>query len=83
MTLAEALQNVRLETGRTYRCRVRGHLVELRVLEPQPELAAADEPDVMLDAWVALPHPQSVGFGESKLGNLQPPSPPEIPPEDC
>ena len=67
MTLAEALEQVDLEPGKTYRCRVRGVTVELKVcpeLKPRSSVQAspASEPwelrDCDLkpdDAWVELP----------------------------
>ena len=33
-SLMEALESVELAAGQTYRCQVRGQLVEVRVLEP-------------------------------------------------
>jgi hypothetical protein len=56
-SLADALHDVELESGRTYRCRVKELWVELRVLGPVVEPAATPLPeaDVRLDAWTELP----------------------------
>lgn len=57
MPLVEALEQVDLHAGRTYCCRVKGRLVEVRVhpIGP-PQLAKPlSEADVMLDPWVDLP----------------------------
>jgi hypothetical protein len=53
VTLAEALSLVDLRPGQTYREKVNGWTVEVRVLEqaPSPELAE----QVMLQPWVAFP----------------------------
>lgn len=61
VTLEEALSQVPLEAGRTYRCKVNGFRVEVRVQrEMPPELAPAPlvESDVMLDAWIEFPPPK-------------------------
>ena len=78
--LAEALQQVELEPGRTYRCQVRGHWVELRVLGPnaEPEAPAIPEADIMLDPWIELPPPKGGMRVRTRLGKLPPPDPPRI-----
>lgn len=70
MTLAEALESVDLEAGRTYRCRVRGLDVVMSVqpgrtsesdLSPAPRKLLTkelSEDDIMLDAWCELPEPK-------------------------
>lgn len=69
MTLAEALESVDLEPGRTYRCQVRGKAVEVRVGSAAEHGGAAPstkrlltkglcEEDIMLDAWCELPGPK-------------------------
>jgi hypothetical protein len=80
MTLAEALEQVDLEPGKTYRCRVRGVTVELKVcpeLKPQSSVQArpASEPwelrDCDLkpdDAWVELPAPKPLYTIKLKKG---------------
>jgi hypothetical protein len=70
MSLEEALRDVELVPGRTYRCRIRDQWVELRVGEPSD----AEGP---IDPWVELPKPKSAGTVRAKLG---PPDPPDIPP---
>ena len=57
MTLAEALSQVDLETGRTYDCVVNGKRVIVRVAPPSAIAPSAryDESDVMLDPWCELP----------------------------
>jgi len=59
IALVDALAQVELEPGKTYRCQVNGHLVELRVLDGKPAGLAKpySESDVMLDPWVELPRP--------------------------
>jgi hypothetical protein len=82
MSLVEALQQVNLEVGKTYRCEVREHLVEVRVLERQAEPGGIPESDIMLDAWVVLPRPAAIASGESTLGKPRPPTIPDIPAEE-
>ncbi len=81
LTLAEALGQVDLEAGRVYRCQVKGHWVELRVLHSADILPSTryDESDVMLDPWVEFPHPTSGIVIRAKQGTLPLPSVPEIP----
>jgi len=81
LTLVEALGQVDLEEGQVYRCQVKGHWVELRVLgaaEVQPS-AGYDESDVMLDPWVELPRPRSAIRLRARPGSLPLPDAPEIP----
>jgi hypothetical protein len=82
--LAEALGQVDLEAGQVYRCQVKGHWVELRVLGPagvEPS-ARFDESDVMLDPWVEFPLPESGITVVGEFGPLPPPDAPEIPPDE-
>jgi hypothetical protein len=83
-TLIEALNDVELETGRTYRCRVKEFWVELRVLGPAtgPSATTIPESDIRLDAWTELPAPS--GGRTVCLRQVPPdlPDPPDIPPED-
>jgi hypothetical protein len=78
-TLAEALSQVDLQPGHTYREKVNGRTVEVRVLEdePSPELAA----QVMLQPWVEFPF-NPVGTVRATLGTLPLPDPPVIPSDD-
>lgn len=82
--LAEALEKVDLEAGKTYRCRVREKWVVLRVLESNtPDLAKPFmEEDVMLDSWVELPPPKPIKMFPAKLGQAPAFDTPEIPEED-
>ena len=81
LTLVEALGQVDLEEGQVYRCHVKGHWVELRVLgsaEDRPT-AGIDEADVMLDPWIELPRPTSGIRLRARRGSLPLPDVPEIP----
>jgi hypothetical protein len=83
--LVEALEQVDLEVGRTYRYHVKGRVVELRVLEAgSPAMAPAriDESDIMLEPWVELPTPRPVGTVQARLAPPPPPDIPDIPVED-
>ena len=78
LSLAEALEQVELEPGRIYSCRVKGHWVELRVLEPGVDPKSVVDPsDIMLDPWVELPPPTPT---IRVLGRYGPLPPPDIPP---
>lgn len=57
MPLAEALEQVDLDVGRTYCCQVKGRWVQVRVLESEPPRLAKpySASDMMLDPWVELP----------------------------
>lgn len=57
LSLAEALAQVDLQPGHTYREKVNGWTVEVRVLDetPSPELAE----QVMLQPWAWFPDPQA------------------------
>jgi len=81
LSLAEALENVALERGRTYRCQVKGHWIELRVLDRVAEgpCSALAESDIMLDAWTELPAPAGGVHRQSRLGHPELPDVPEIP----
>lgn len=91
MTLAEALENVDLEPGQTYRCNARGHIVEVRVssdADDEGTTATArkrlltknlcDE-DIMLDAWCELPGPTPKFTVTARPGTRLMPDIPEIP----
>ena len=84
MTLAEALEQVDLEPGRTYDCVVKGQRITVRVVPAGTMGPAAryDESDVMLDAWcdlksegIAIPNAQ-VRWGQIPIEI------PEIPQDD-
>ena len=57
MPLAEALEQVQLDPGSTYCCRVKGRWVEVRVLEGEPPCLAKpfEASDERLDPSVELP----------------------------
>lgn len=85
LSLSEALSQVELEPGRTYRCLVNGKRVELRVQEQiSAELLPAplNEAEVMLEPWVELPVPTGGKRLRGKPGQLPPPDVPKIPDED-
>ena len=77
-SLMEALESVELAAGQTYRCQVRGQLVEVRVLGPVAD-SCLDPRDMMLDAWVELPPPSPAGRLRARPGKLPPPDAPFIP----
>ena len=81
LSLVEALGQVHLEAGRVYRCQVKGHWVELRVLGPAEvrPVSVNDESDVMLDPWVEFPRPTSMLSVTGKFGPTTLPDVPEIP----
>ncbi len=81
VSLTEALAQVNLEAGRTYRCNVNGHWVEVRVLESARLLPSCrfDESDVMLDPWVEFPLPPATLSVEGSYAPMQLPDVPEIP----
>jgi hypothetical protein len=84
LTLTEALAQVDLEAGRTYRCQVNGRWVEVRVLESAKVLPSCryDESDVMLDPWVEFPLPAATMVVRAKLGVMPLPDAPEIPADE-
>jgi hypothetical protein len=81
LSIAEALEQVELEPGHIYSCQVKGHWVELRVLQPgqDPASSLIDESDIMLDSWVELPRPTSGIYVRPKRGTLPLPDVIEIP----
>ncbi len=81
--LTEALEQVDLQPGRNYSCRVKNLWVELRVRPAAPELAARfDESDVMLDAWVELPRPEPLARISLKQVPPRLPDVPHIPTDE-
>ncbi len=81
LSLVEALSQTELGAGRTYRCEVKGQLVELRVLGSTAvrHMSAYDESDVMLDPWVELPQPAPMFSVVGEFGPIALPDVPEIP----
>ena len=92
ISLVDALEDVELEAGRTYRCAVRGRRVELRVLpEPADEPDSVGEPaetgglsdeDIRLDPWCDLPSPRPLSRVESRRVAHLPVDIPEIPADE-
>jgi hypothetical protein len=83
-TLAEALDNIELESGRTYRCRTKKFWVELRVLGPvvEPEAEGIPESEIRLDAWTELPAPSGGSLVHTQWGPPDPPDIPDLPSEE-
>ncbi len=81
LSIAEALEQVDLEPGQVYSCRVKGHWVELRVLPAgeRPQPAPIDESDSMLEPWVRLPRPAPTFQVVGAYGPPRQPYIPEIP----
>jgi hypothetical protein len=85
LPLNEALAQVDLEPGRTYRCEVNGKRIELRVLLGSPldmRPVVIDESDIMLDSWVEFPPPGPGIPIKVVPGELPLPDVPHIPSED-
>ncbi len=91
ISLADALEEVELEPGRTYECEVRGRHVELRVFDAPPPVRnhlpfattpGLHEADIRLDPWCELPSPPAVGWLTSELGESPPIDIPEIPTDE-
>ena len=83
--LVEALAQMNLEPGRTYRYEVNGRHVVVRMLEDIPADMLPTpmvESDVMLDAWVELPGPAGGIVTTSRLGEPDLPDPPVIPKDE-
>ena len=81
--LVDALAQMNLEPGRTYRYEIRGKQVEVRVLEDiPPEMLPAPmvKTDVMLEAWAELPEPADGIVTVSRLGEPDFPDAPVIRP---
>ena len=79
MTIAEALKDVDLEAGRTYRVRIDGRVVEVRVLEDLP--SSADQP--MLDPWIEFPHQGAAHRVRASSGQPRQPDPPVFSEDDA
>jgi len=83
LSIAEALEQVELEPGRTYCCQVKGHWVELRVFQAGMDPSSTiDESDIMLDSWVELPRPRSGIYVRAERGTLPLPDVIEITPDN-
>jgi hypothetical protein len=85
--LAEALGQLNLKPGQTYRTLVNGHEFEVRVLEqpihdaPEEETSPHDEA-VMLHPWFTMPDAPMVGTVQARLAMPPLPDPPAIPAND-
>jgi hypothetical protein len=82
MSLEEALSQVELETGKTYRCKVKGQMVVVKVVDslpPSTPPVEIDESDLMMEAWTSLPLPPPRFRVIAKPGKLPPPDRPDIP----
>jgi len=94
MTLSEALESVELEPGRTYRCRVRGKTVEVRIVPDSESNGSSPasrarlltkelcEEDIMLEAWCELSPPADLGELMAEPGERFIPDIPDIPRDD-
>ena len=85
--LAEAIAQLKLEPGQTYRATVDGHEVEVRRLDKTPHLEPADEPSqfadmVMVDLYLDVPPSPNAITVKAYPGKLPLPDPPVIPPDD-
>ena len=82
-SLATALQEVELEAGRVYHCRVGRLHVEVRVEETASALLPTplEASDVMLDPWIDLPAPPPVAVLTATAGPPVLPDLPELPVE--
>jgi hypothetical protein len=83
VSLTEALRDVDLQPGQTYRCEVRGQNAELRVLAPEANgddaESAIPAAEVMLEPWLELPELACRANGFSRLTGSLPPDIPAIP----
>ena len=85
ISLVDALEDVELEAGQTYRCEVRGQQIDLHVLTAPPaehrDESTLCERDVMLDAWCELPRPPVIRRVAAKRVEQLPFDIPQIPEE--
>lgn len=91
--LAEAVDELHLAPGQTYRAKVNGVEVQMyRPVEPPAEQVTPPSPPdeepsqfadmVMLQPWFDSPPPQRVITVKARIGPLPPPDPVVIPPDD-
>jgi hypothetical protein len=84
--LVQALEQMNLEPGKTYRYPVKGLVVEVRLLGKLPsdvQPVSIDESDLAPEAaWVELPGPEPTFRVTVAPGELPPPHLPEMPPAD-
>lgn len=77
-SIADTLQGLDLRPGVTYRTKVNGHTLEIRVIEDDDVPTPALEEQVMMLPWVEIPFfPQ--GTVIARPGPLRLPDPPIIP----
>ena len=78
ISLADALRQVDLQTGRVYQCQVGGLRVEVRVEETAGHVLPTplESTDMMLDPWTDLPAPQPIAILQATPG---PPVLPDLP----
>jgi len=83
ISLADALQQVRLEPGRTYQCQLGNLRVEVRVTEDRrdPLPTPLRQDDIRLDPWTDLPTPKPVNFLQAVPAGPVLPDVPDIPGE--
>ena len=81
LSLVDALQQVNLEAGRIYQCRVGKLRVQVCVEKNDLDLLPApfESADVMLDPWIDLPGPQAIALTDVTLVTPVLPDVPEIP----
>lgn len=85
--LIEALGQLNLKPGQTYRTTVNGHEVEVRMLdtpcpEEPPEERSQFDDLVMMNLWLDIPPSPEARTIKAHRGTLPAPDPPIIPPED-
>ncbi len=90
--LAEAIGQLNLRPGQTFRTTVQGNEVEVRILpavpEPRPVETPAVEDEsqfaqmVMLEPWFEFPDPPALCVVRAIPGPIDPMDPPILPPED-
>ena len=79
LSLAEALRLVELRPGQTYREKVNGWTVEVRVWDDTPTAALAEQ--VMLQPWVDFPFTPTLTL-QATVGALPLLDPPVIPSDE-
>ena len=85
--LGEALEQLDLELGQSYRTAVKGYEVEVRVLGKVAEKTTEEEAILnadgrMLDPWFAIPNPPAAITVIARVGDPLPFDRPDIPQED-
>jgi hypothetical protein len=86
LTLEEALGQVELEPGRTYRTVVNGNVIDVRVrpTPTPPDPPSDDSPGVMLNVWLDIPpSPNRKKFVAKRRTEPRLPDPPLPDPDDA